>query len=85
VAAENLRGPFTLTRAGGERLSDRDFRCKLMLMYFGYTHCAGIRRRSFKSSTIRAGIPLRCFLRSADSSPTESANLRELMAQSPSR
>lgn len=33
---------FTLTAHTGERVSLRDFRGKLVLLYFGYTHCPGL-------------------------------------------
>ena len=33
---------FTLTAHTGERVSLRDFRGRLVLLYFGYTHCPGI-------------------------------------------
>lgn len=33
---------FTLTAHTGERVSLRHFRGKLLLLYFGYTHCPGI-------------------------------------------
>jgi len=33
---------FTLTAHTGERVSLHDFRGKLVLLYFGYTHCPGI-------------------------------------------
>ena len=32
-------GPFQLTDQTGQARSDQDFRDKLMLVYFGYTHC----------------------------------------------
>lgn len=34
-----IGGPFTLTDQNGRAVSDRDFRGKLMLVYFGYTFC----------------------------------------------
>src|ERR1700761_7571951 len=35
-------GPFTLIDQNGRRRSDRDFRGKLMIVYFGYTFCPDI-------------------------------------------
>jgi protein SCO1/2 len=35
-------GPFTLTAGDGSRVSDADFRGKLMLVYFGYTYCPDV-------------------------------------------
>jgi len=32
-------GPFTLQDGDGRPVSDRDFRGKYMLVYFGYTFC----------------------------------------------
>jgi cytochrome oxidase Cu insertion factor (SCO1/SenC/PrrC family) len=35
-------GPFTLTDQNGRLRSDTDFRGKLMIVYFGYTHCPDV-------------------------------------------
>jgi cytochrome oxidase Cu insertion factor (SCO1/SenC/PrrC family) len=35
-------GPFALTDQNGRRRSDRDFRGKLMIVYFGYTFCPDV-------------------------------------------
>ena len=35
-------GPFTLTDQNGRVRSDRDFRGKLMIVYFGYTFCPDV-------------------------------------------
>jgi protein SCO1/2 len=37
-AARAIGGPFTLTSGNLERISDREFRGKWLLVYFGYTH-----------------------------------------------
>lgn len=37
--AHRFGGPFTLTSHTGETVRDQDFRGRLMLVYFGYTHC----------------------------------------------
>jgi cytochrome oxidase Cu insertion factor (SCO1/SenC/PrrC family) len=38
-AEPSIGGPFTLIDQNGAAKSDRDFRGKLMLVYFGYTFC----------------------------------------------
>lgn len=37
-----IGGPFSLIDTNGNRVSDRDFRGRLMLVFFGYTHCPDI-------------------------------------------
>lgn len=37
-----IGGPFSLVDANGKRVTDRDFRGKLMLVFFGYTHCPDV-------------------------------------------
>ena len=39
---EPIGGPFALTDHNGTRLTDADFRGKLMLVYFGFTFCPDI-------------------------------------------
>ena len=41
--ALQIGGPFTLTRvADGKSVTERDFRGKFMLVYFGYTYCPDV-------------------------------------------
>ncbi len=35
----SIGGPFTLLDGNGHTVTDRDFRGRWMLVYFGYTHC----------------------------------------------
>jgi len=37
-----IGGPFTLEDGNGKRVTDRDFRGKYMLVYFGYTFCPDV-------------------------------------------
>ena len=38
-ALAQIGGPFSLEDGDGRTVTDRDFRGRLMLVYFGYTHC----------------------------------------------
>lgn len=37
-----IGGPFSLIGTDGKRVTDKDFRGKLMLVFFGYTHCPDV-------------------------------------------
>jgi len=37
-----IGGPFSLTDTEGKHVTDRDFRGKLMLVFFGYTNCPDV-------------------------------------------
>ncbi len=37
-----IGGPFSLSNTDGKQVTDRDFRGKLMLVFFGYTHCPDV-------------------------------------------
>jgi protein SCO1 len=37
-----IGGPFTLTNHKGQRVTDRDFRGRYMLVFFGYTFCPDV-------------------------------------------
>jgi protein SCO1/2 len=39
---EPVGGPFTLTDQAGHQRTDKDFRGKLMLVYFGFTYCPDV-------------------------------------------
>ena len=38
----SVGGPFTLVNDNGKTVTDRDFRGKYMLVYFGYTYCPDV-------------------------------------------
>lgn len=38
----SIGGPFTLTEGDGKQITDRDFRGKYLLVYFGYTYCPDV-------------------------------------------
>jgi protein SCO1/2 len=42
VQGLTVGGPFSLMDGAGKSVTDRDFRGKFMLMYFGYTHCPDV-------------------------------------------
>ena len=41
-SAVAIGGPFTLTEGNGHQVTDRDFRGKYLLVYFGYTSCPDV-------------------------------------------
>jgi cytochrome oxidase Cu insertion factor (SCO1/SenC/PrrC family) len=42
AGAVSIGGPFTLTDESGKTVTDRDFRGKWLLVYFGYTYCPDV-------------------------------------------
>ena len=44
-----IGGPFSLSDTNGKRVTDGDFRGKLMLVFFGYTHCPDVCRQRCKT------------------------------------
>jgi protein SCO1/2 len=42
TAAADIGGPFSLTDHTGKAVTDRDFRGRYMLIYFGYTFCPDV-------------------------------------------
>ena len=42
AGATDIGGPFTLVDGAGKQVTERDFRGKYMLVYFGYTFCPDV-------------------------------------------
>ena len=42
AGAPVVGGPFTLVSGDGHTVTDRDFRGKYLLVYFGYTYCPDV-------------------------------------------
>ena len=42
TASASIGGPFTLENGNGQAVTDRDFRGKYMLVYFGYSYCPDV-------------------------------------------
>ncbi len=42
TAAAEIGGPFALTDQSGKRVTDKDFRGRYLLIYFGYTFCPDV-------------------------------------------
>src|SRR3990170_5030588 len=40
--AAKVGGPFTLTDHTGKRVTDKDFRGRIMMVFFGFTNCPDI-------------------------------------------
>lgn len=47
-----IGGPFTLVDQDGKTVSDRDFRGKLMFIYFGYTFCPDVCPTELQTMTL---------------------------------
>ncbi len=47
----HLGGPFALTDHKGKRRTDKDFQGKLLLVFFGYTHCPDVCPTSLQAIT----------------------------------
>jgi protein SCO1 len=50
-----IGGSFTLTDQGGKSRSDAEFRGKLMLVYFGFTHCPDVCPLDLQKMTLAMG------------------------------
>ena len=42
VGVPQIGGPFSLVNHNGERVTEADFKGKLMLVFFGFTHCPDV-------------------------------------------
>jgi protein SCO1 len=42
AATARIGGPFVLTDTKGKRVTERDFRGRFMVVFFGYTHCPDV-------------------------------------------
>lgn len=51
-----IGGPFTLANAAGKQVTDRDFRGKYLLVYFGYTYCPDVCPTTL--TTLSAALPM---------------------------
>ena len=46
-----IGGPFALTDVKGKRVTERDFRGKFMVVFFGYTHCPDVCHTELQNMT----------------------------------